>query len=173
MFDTMTVTKIVGGVCGTFLIFLFANWGAQAIYSTSGGHDGDHAQAYVIDTGESENEAATEEVVEEVAFADVLATADAAKGEKVFGKCKACHKLDGSNGTGPALNGIVGKAVASADGFGYSGGMAALGGTWTPELLDEFLTKPKDLISDTKMSFAGLKKVSDRANLVAYLQSVN
>ena len=168
MFDTMTLTKVVGGLCGTLLVFLFANWAGTSLYSTSGGHhDGEVTQAYIIETNEAEGGAA-EEVVE-VAFADVYAAADPARGEKVFAKCKACHKLDGVDGTGPHLNGIVNKAVAAVDGFGYSAGMAALGGTWTPELLNEFLLKPKDLISDTKMTFAGLKKVEDRANLIAYL----
>ena len=170
MFDTMTLTKIVGGICGTFLIFLFANWAGSSIYTTGGGHHGDEiAQAYVIEVADEGG--AAEEAVE-VDFNEVLAAADAGKGEKVFAKCKACHKLDGTNGTGPALNGIVGKAVAAAD-FSYSAGMANLGGEWTPDVLNAFLTKPKDLISDTKMTFAGLKKIEDRANLVAYLATIN
>lgn len=170
MFDTMTLTKIVGGICGTLLILLLVKWAGTSIYSMGGGH-GDHAQAYVIETGEEE--AAPAEEVVEVAFADVLAAADAGKGEKVFNKCKACHKLDGSNGTGPFLNGIIDRAVGGIDGFGYSAGMAGLGGDWNVDLLNDFLAKPKDIIPDTKMSFSGLKKIEDRANLIAYLATVN
>ncbi|WP_417249682.1 c-type cytochrome [Celeribacter sp.] len=172
MFDTMTLTKIVGGICGTFLIFLFANWGAETIYSMGGGGHGDeHAQAYVIDTGEDESGAAEEEVVE-VAFADVLATADAGKGERVFGKCKACHKLDGSNGTGPHLDGVVDRDIAAVGDFSYSDALTGLEGAWDAEALNGFLTNPKDYAPGTKMSFAGLKKIEDRANLVAYLATV-
>ena len=170
MFDTMTLTKIVGGICGTLLILLLVKWAGTSIYSMGGGH-GDQAQAYVIETGEEE--AAPAEEVVEVAFADVLAAADASKGEKVFNKCKACHKLDGTDGTGPHLNGVVDRAVGGVGGFGYSAGMAGLGGDWNVDRLNDFLAKPKDLIPDTKMSFSGLKKIEDRANLIAYLATVN
>jgi cytochrome c len=93
-------------------------------------------------------------------------------GEKVFGKCKACHKIDGSNGTGPHLDGVMGRAVGSVDGFGYSDGMKAHGGNWDPEALNAFLENPKGNVPGTKMSFAGLPKPEDRANLIAYLQSL-
>lgn len=171
MFDTMTLTKVVGGLCGTFLIFLFGNWAADSIYSMGGtGHEGEHAQAYVIETGD---EGAAEEEVVEVSFADLLASADVSKGEKVFSKCKACHKVDGSNGTGPHLDGVFDRDVASVADFSYSDAMQSHGGAWTPEALNEFLTNPKGVVPGTKMSFAGLKKDTDRANLVAYLQSIS
>jgi cytochrome c len=102
----------------------------------------------------------------------VFATADAAKGEKVFAKCKACHKIDGANATGPHLNGVVGRAVASIGDFAYSDGMKAHGGDWTPEALETFLTNPKGVVAGTKMSFAGLPKVEDRANIIAYLATL-
>ncbi|WP_417270927.1 c-type cytochrome [Celeribacter sp.] len=171
MFNTMTLTKIVGGICGTLLIFLFANWGADAIYHSGGGGHGEHAQAYVIATGD--DEPAEEEVVVEVSFAELLASADVAKGEKVFNKCKACHKVDGSNGTGPHLDGVVDRDIASVGDFGYSDVLAGMEGAWTPEHLDEFLASPKNYAPGTKMSFAGLSKPQDRANLVAYLQTLN
>ena len=87
----------------------------------------------------------------------------------MFGKCKACHKLDGSKGTGPHLDGVVGRPVASVPDFAYSDGMKAHGGNWEPEPLQVFLTDPKGVVPGTKMSFAGLKKAEDRANLIAYL----
>lgn len=171
MFNTMTLTKIVGGVCGTFLIFLLTKWAGETIYTMKAGdHHGEVAQAYVIATGDDAGEA-TEEVAE-VSFEELLASADIAKGEKVFSKCKACHKLDGTNGTGPHLDGVFGRQVAAVDGFAYSGPMVDHGGAWTPEALDAFLEKPKDVVPGTKMSFAGLGKIQDRANLIAYLQSL-
>lgn len=169
MFDTMTLTKVTGAVCGSLLVYLFASWASDALYSTApASHGGEEvAQAYTIDTGASET---TEAVEEGPAFADVFAAADAAAGEKVWGKCKACHKLDGSDGTGPHLNGIVGKAKAASAGFGYSEALLALSAdTWTPENLNGFLENPKGYMPGTKMSFAGLPKVEDRANLIAYL----
>jgi cytochrome c len=174
MFDTMTMTKAVAGVCGALLVFLLGNWAAGGIYAMgAGGHggngEGEVAQAYVIDTGASE---APADGAEETAvdFATLYAAADAAAGEKVFAKCKACHKLDGADGTGPHLNGIVDKAKAASAGFGYSEALLAMAGdTWTPENLDAFLTNPKGYAPGTKMSFAGLPKPEDRANLIAYL----
>ncbi|SFJ85510.1 c-type cytochrome [Celeribacter neptunius] len=171
MFDTMTVTKVVGGLCGTFLIFLFGNWAADSIYAMDAtGHDGEHAQAYVIATGDED---AVEEEVVEVSFDDLLASADVAKGEKVFSKCKACHKVDGSNGTGPHLDGVFGRAVGAVGDFGYSDAVASHGGTWDAATLNAYLENPKDAIPGNKMSFAGLKKIEDRANIVAYLQSIS
>lgn len=174
MFDTMTITKVIGGICGSLLIFLLGSWAAEALYHTGGGHghDGEHKQAYVIETDTGDSHGGAEEEAEVIPFADYLAAADPAGGEKIFKKCKACHKVDGNNGTGPYLNGVVGRAAGSADGFGYSGALVAVVDTWTPEHLNDFLTNPKGYAPGNKMSFSGLKKVEDRANLVAYLQSL-
>ncbi|MEM9434280.1 MAG: cytochrome c family protein [Pseudomonadota bacterium] len=170
MFDTMTFTKILGAGCGTLLIFLLGGWASEIIYHGGGGHGGDdHQAAYVIEVEED----VVEEEVEEVDFAVVLASADPAKGEKVFAKCKACHKLEnGANGTGPHLFGVVGRTIGAEAGFGYSGAMAAVAEFWTPENLNGFLESPKGWAPGTKMGFAGLKKVDDRANLIAYLETI-
>ena len=171
MFDTMTLTKATGAVCGSLLIFLFGTWAADVLYATAPAEHGGEAvaQAYTVDTGE---EAPTEVAADDgPAFADVYAAADAAAGEKVFGKCKACHKVDGANGTGPHLNGVVNRARGSVEGFGYSDGMKSVSDPWTPEHLEAFLTNPKAYVAGTKMGFAGLAKVEDRANVIAYLAS--
>lgn len=107
--------------------------------------------------------------------ASLLPQADIAKGEKVFKKCQACHtvELGGRKKTGPNLYGTVGGAVAARDGFKYSKGLTGYGGEWTVERLDAFLTKPKAEVKGTRMSFAGLKKAKDRANLIAYLNSLS
>jgi cytochrome c len=171
MFDTMTVTKAGGALCGALLIFLLGKWAAESIYHTgASGHGGEEmAQAYTIDTGAEEGGAAVEEGPD---FATLFASADAGAGEKVFGKCKACHKIDGNNGTGPHLDGVVNRAVGSVAGFGYSDPMAGHGGNWDPESLSHFLENPKKAVPGTKMSFAGLPKPQDRVNLIAYLQSL-
>ncbi len=104
----------------------------------------------------------------------LIADADLGKGAKVYSKCKACHKLeDGANATGPHLYGVVGRAVGSVDGFGYSGKLVAVAETWNAEELDAFLENPKKYAPGTKMSFAGLKKITDRAALIAYLDSLD
>lgn len=174
MFDTMTLTKVTGAVCGSLLVYLFASWGAEALYNTepSAGHGGEEvAQAYSIDTGA----AAPAEGAAEAGppFEELLAAADPAAGEKVFGKCKACHHVDGKNATGPHLNGVVGRNHGAVEGFGYSDAMiASKAEAWTPDHLNEFLTNPKGYMPGTKMSFAGLPKAQDRANVVAYLATL-
>jgi len=97
---------------------------------------------------------------------------DAAKGAKVFNKCKSCHNVEngGSNGTGPNLHNIVGAAAGAKDGFSYSGAMSGSGLNWGYEELDGFLTKPSKYLKGTKMSFIGLKKAEDRAAVIEYLR---
>ncbi|MDP5217043.1 cytochrome c family protein [Ruegeria sp. 2205SS24-7] len=102
------------------------------------------------------------------------AEGDAAKGEKVFRKCKACHAVGegAENKVGPVLNGIVGRQVGTIDGFKYSDTLIAMseeGVVWSPEELDAFLIKPRDYAKGTKMSFAGLRKEDERVNVIAYL----
>lgn len=103
-----------------------------------------------------------------------MADGDAAKGEKVFRKCKACHAVgeDAKNKVGPILNGVVDRTIAAGADFKYSDVLIQLGAdgkTWTSEELDAFLTKPRDYAKGTKMSFAGLRKEKDRMNVIAYL----
>ncbi len=119
------------------------------------------------------------EATPEAAPAEV-ATADPAlieAGEKVFKKCKACHKVGegAKNGTGPLLNGIVGRAAGTVEGFKYSKPMLAAsegGLVWSHEALAEFLANPKGYMKGTKMSFAGLKKPEEIDAVIAYLGSV-
>ena len=167
MFDTMTLTKIGGGVFGALLIFLLGKWAAEEIY-----HMDSHGEAaYVIEVEGAEEE--TEEVAE-IDIAELIAIADIGKGAKVFKKCGACHKLEeGANSTGPYLFGVVGRDIASTERFKFSGALAGLEGDWTAEALDGFLTKPKDYAPGTTMGFAGLKKPQDRADLIAYLDSLD
>lgn len=118
--------------------------------------------------------AAAEPAAAEAAPAGGIDPALAAAGEKVFKKCAACHKVgDGAkNAAGPMLNGVVGKAVATVDGFKYSPAMTEAGASgmvWDAATLDAYLADPKGFIPKNKMSFAGLKKPEDRAAVIAYL----
>ncbi len=104
----------------------------------------------------------------------LLASADPAAGEKVFSKCKACHNAEkgGANQVGPNLWNIVGAPIAHHEGFKYSSALAGKsGGKWTYEELDIYLTSPKSFAPGTKMTFAGLSKPDDRANVIAFLRS--
>ncbi|APZ53545.1 c-type cytochrome [Salipiger abyssi] len=169
MLDTMTITKAVGGVCGALLIYLLGSWVGDTLFSMGGGHGGEQVASYVIETDDGDAGAAEEEPMD---FATLMASADASKGERVFGKCRACHKIDGSNATGPHLDGVVGRPIDAVDGFAYSGALEQVGETWTPENLFHFLESPRSAAPGTIMSFAGLNKPEDRVNLIAYLESL-
>jgi len=101
-----------------------------------------------------------------------LASADPAKGADVFKKCAACHNADkgGANGLGPNLWNVVGEGIGQgANGFAFSDALKSKGGTWDFKLLNEWLTSPKTFAPGTKMTFAGLSKPEDRANVIAFL----
>ena len=167
--DSMEFNKIFGAVVGALLVYLGVGFFSELVFHGSGGHGDEHEYAYAVEIEEDGGEAEAAE--EEVPFEELLAQADPDKGERVWSKCRACHKLDGSDGTGPHLNGIVGREIAAVDGFGYSDALANKEGDWTPEALSEFLHRPKEWAPGTKMSFSGLKDAEDRANLIAYLQT--
>ena len=99
---------------------------------------------------------------------------DVKAGKKIFRKCRACHTIGGTkNSVGPFLTGVIGRVQGSADGYekysdGFKAAMAA-GTVWTPEELNAFITKPKDYMPGTKMSFPGLSKAEDRANVIAFI----
>ncbi len=164
--DTMTFTKVAGALCGTLLVLLLGKWAAEELYHV---RESDQ-QAYVIETGGSDAPAAEEETGPDIA--EVMASADPEAGAGVFRKCQSCHKLEeGANGTGPYLHGVVGREIASADGFGYSDALSGIDGEWTVENLSAFLESPRDFAPGTTMSFAGLRSIEDRANVIAYLDN--
>lgn len=96
-----------------------------------------------------------------------------AMGEQIFRRCVACHTIDpgGSNGIGPNLHGVVGRAVASHAGFAYSSAMKAKGGTWDTASLDAYLEAPMKNVPGTRMAFAGVYDPTDRKALILYLET--
>lgn len=123
---------------------------------------------YPIEGVEVEGEAGAAAAVP---IESLLATADPAAGEKVFAKCAACHNATkgGANGIGPNLWGAFGKAHGHVPGFAYSDALKAVPGVWDWTSMDAWLTSPRKYAPGTKMTFAGLGKAEDRANLLAYL----
>lgn len=106
-----------------------------------------------------------------LAAAGTAVAADAAKGEKVFRKCKACHVVNKEqNRVGPHLVGIMGRAAGAVDGFKYSKAMKESGITWDEGTIAAYLKDPKGYIKGNRMAFAGLKKDDDVANVIAYLK---
>ena len=125
---------------------------------------------YPIEGVELEGE---EGAAAEQPIAVYLASADAAKGEQVFKKCAACHNADqgGANALGPNLWAVMGAAHAAKPGFAYSDALKSKPGTWTWDAMSDWLKNPKAYAPGTKMTFAGLSKAEDRANLMVWLNS--
>lgn len=175
MFDTMTMTKIVGGVCGTLLVFLLGGFVAGEIYYGPEEHlaegEAPH-QAYVIPVEDAGGEAVAEVSAEDLAaeFQEAFAAADPAAGEGEFRPCSACHALaEGENRTGPSLYGVVDRPVDAVPDFDYSGALEEVVDVWDADHLNLFLHDPQGYTPGTKMNFKGIPDVQDRANLIAYL----
>jgi len=106
-----------------------------------------------------------------VSAGPALADGDPKKGKRVYNKCKACHELTKTkNKIGPHLVGIFGRKAASVDGYKYSSAMRKSGITWDEKSIEEYVTKPKKFIPGNKMTFAGLKKPKQRADLIAFMK---
>jgi cytochrome c len=105
----------------------------------------------------------------------LLAAADAAKGRQTAVVCTSCHTFEqgGQDSTGPNLWGVVGRNVASRKTFTYSSAFAAQTGSWTYDRLDRWLTNPSKAVPGTKMTFVGLHKPEDRANVIAFLRTLS
>lgn len=125
-------------------------------------------QGFAIQGVEAEGAGA----VAAVPLATLLAGADAANGEALFAKCKACHTIaaGGAAGIGPNLHGVLGKGMASG-GFAYSDALKAVGGKWDFESMNAWLTSPKKFAAGNKMSFPGLGNAEERASLLLYLNA--
>ncbi len=166
--------KIFGALLAAAFVVLGVNFLSDGIFHA----DKPEKEGYALEGGVVEVAAAatSEPVVEPVSA--MLANMEISEGEKVAKKCAACHTFDkgGTNKVGPALYGTVNRAIASVDGFGYSGALKAYaadgGKTWTYDELNGFLYKPKAHVKGTSMGFAGLKKTGDRAAIIAYLRSL-
>ncbi len=117
-------------------------------------------------------------IVADLPIAQLLATADKGKGEAIFKKCVSCHSVDkgGANKVGPNLYDIVDKSMASTAGFKYSAALIEKSKSvpkWNYEALTSFLKKPSEYAKGTAMSFAGIEKAEDRANVIEYLRNAS
>lgn len=167
----MEFNKLVAAVLVAGLVFMAINVGIDEVLHKS------PLEKTVYPVPQA-SAAVTEEAITEDAGPSLLALigmANMAAGKKLTKRCASCHGFDqgGANKIGPNLWGVVGAAVASHEGFSYSAGLSAVGGEWSYEALDAYLTKPKDFAPGTKMTFAGLKKSGDRANVIGFLRMLS
>jgi cytochrome c len=168
--DSFELNKIMGAVLGCCLVLLSLNITANAIFAphkpAKPGYD--IAVQEQAPAGKPGTPAAPEEPI-----AKLLASADVGRGEASAKKCVACHTFAKGepNRVGPNLWGIVGRAKASVLGFNYSAAMKAKGGNWTIDELNAFVQNPKAVVPGTTMTFGGIPRGTERADLLAFINS--
>ncbi len=168
--NSFELNKILGALLGCVLITLSLNIAAGALFAPQKPEKPGYAIAVKEGAGEKAGPAAAEEPMEAM-----LASASVEKGQATAKQCGACHTFEkgGPNRVGPNLYGIVGRARASEAGFNYSAAMKAKGGTWTFGELYAFLANPRGYIPGTNMTFAGLSRGQQRADVIDYLNTLS
>jgi cytochrome c len=168
--DSFELNKVLGAVLASCLALLSLNIAANAIFAPHQPEKPGYEIAVKEDDSHGKpGEAAPAEEPLPVRFA----SADPGRGENSAKKCAACHTFGKGepNRVGPNLYGVVGRPKASEPGFSYSAAMKAQKGNWTPEDLDHFLTNPRAAVPGTNMTFAGLPRGKERADVITYLNT--
>ena len=168
--DSFELNKVLGAVLGTCLFVLALNIAAGAMFSAPKPAKPGYDVAVQEHPAGGAGGAAP---VADEPIEKLLANATPERGETAAKKCQACHTFNKGepNRVGPNLYGVVGRDRASVPGFNYSAAMKGKGGKWTIEDLNAFLTNPRGSIPGTSMSFAGLPRGSERADIITYLNT--
>ena len=171
--DPLFVNKVAGAVLCAGLLAMSSGFISEQIYHPTLLEK--PAFAIAADAGGSAPVQTAAAPAGPAAIGPMLAAASVENGKKVAKKCSSCHTFEkgGKNKIGPNLWNIVGAKPAGVAGFSYSSALQGLGTNWDYEELSKFLYKPKDYANGTKMTYAGLKKDQDRADLIAYLRSLS
>lgn len=168
--DSMELNKIMGAVLFAGVIAMGAGFIAGKLVH----HEEVTEFAFAPDIDAGPVTIAQEEEPE-IDIATLLQTADPEAGQGLIRACAACHTFDqgGADRVGPHMWGVVGRAKGAVEGFNYSSAMQEVGGDWTFENLNGFLQRPRDYLPGTSMSYAGMRDAGDRADLIAYLRTLD
>jgi cytochrome c len=169
--DSFEMNKVLGAVLGTCLGVVSLNIAAGAVFAPSK----PAKPGYEIDIPKATPGGAPSTPAQpEVPLGQLLASADVSRGSDSAKKCATCHTFEKGGRTlaGPPLWGIVGRAKASVPGFNYSPGLKQAAGPWTIADLYAFVTNPKAMVPGTLMTFSGIPRAAERADLIAYLNSL-
>ncbi|MFQ5954218.1 MAG: c-type cytochrome [Kiloniellales bacterium] len=171
--DPLLWNKIIGSVLMAGLIAMLSGFIADLLVEPE--HLAENVFKVAVPEAETGSRTAAEEVVGPEPITALLAAADIGAGQQLSKKCGACHTFDdgGPNKVGPNLWNVIGREVASVAGFKYSSALSGIDGIWGYEELNRFIYKPKRFAPGNKMSFPGLRKTDDRANLIAWLRSLS
>jgi cytochrome c len=169
--DSFEVNKILGAVLFTCLVLLALNITAGALFTP----EPPKKPGYEIAVQEEPAGAPAAAPAAEEPIEQALANADPKRGQQSAKVCLTCHTFEkgGPNKIGPNLWGAVGRKKGSEAGFAYSDAIKSKGGEWTVDDLNKFLTNPRGYAPGTKMSFAGLQRVNQRADVIAYLNTLS
>jgi cytochrome c len=169
--DSFELNKILGAILGTCLGVLSINIAAGAIFApTKPAKPG-----YEIVVPEKKPGGEPKQQEPQQPIEQLLASADVGRGENSAKKCAACHTFNkgGRPLVGPNLWGVVGRPKGSEAGFNYSAALKAKGGNWTIDEINQFITNPRGTIAGTNMTFAGVPRATERADIIAYLNSLS
>jgi cytochrome c len=169
--NSFELNKILGAILGTCLITLALSITAGAIFAPVK----PAKPGYAIATKEKSAGGAEAKKEPEEPIEKLLASASVEKGQAAAKQCQACHTFEkgGPNRVGPNLWNIVGSERGEGRGFNFSAAMKAKGGTWTYDELNKFLANPRGYIPGTAMTFAGLTRGQQRADVIDYLRTLS
>ena len=165
------MNKIIASITLAVILILGINKITDIIFYVEKPEKSAYQDAGLATVSTSTETTSASSSTESVDFMTLLVSASIADGEKVFKKCVACHSIAKGEGNkiGPGLWNVLGRQAGSVSNYKYSKAMAAYGKPWSFEEMNSFLTKPKDWIKGTKMSFVGLKSEKDRAAVILYM----
>jgi cytochrome c len=170
--DPLFLTKFIGAILTAGLLAMASGFISEQIFH----HETPHSLAFPIGGNAGTASTSAQAKATPVGpIANLLASADVERGQKLFKACAACHTPTngGANKVGPNLWNVVGRTMAGTDGYKYSSALRKMEGAWDYETLNRFLFMPKELVPGTKMTYAGIKAANKRADIIVYIRSLS